>query len=336
MHGIVPVPHKEIEVKLELAQANLPSLKKIPLFQAIESLPRTAQQFSVYFDTDRQKLRRKGLMLRVRREGGHYTQTIKANGYLAGFQRDEWETEIAGKRPDLSKASGTALEPLLSKKFRRRLKPLFETRVRRTVYPLVHNGHAIALAVDRGTINTGKRSQPLCEIELELEHGTAADLFGVARELSEVLPVRLALKSKSERGYEIINGEDELPVKAAAINLPAGANARDAFRVIGLACLKQIIGNARALANGDPEGVHQMRVGLRRLRAAMSLFSVLLRDPQSEAIKIELKWLTGELAPARELEVLVNRVVAPVAKRRRPRMRLPSCCYLFAAFFLHV
>jgi len=173
------------------------------------------------------------------------------------------------------------------------------------------------LAVDRGTINTGKRSQPLCEIELELEHGTAADLFGVARELSEALPVRLALKSKSERGYEIINGEDELPVKAAAINLPAGANARDAFRVIGLACLKQIIGNARALAKGDPEGVHQMRVGLRRLRAAMSLFSVLLRDPQSEAIKTELKWLTEELAPARELEVLVNRVVAPVAKRRR-------------------
>ena len=41
MHGIVPVPHKEIEVKLELAQANLPSLNKIPLFQAIESLPRT-------------------------------------------------------------------------------------------------------------------------------------------------------------------------------------------------------------------------------------------------------------------------------------------------------
>ena len=186
------------------------------------------------------------------------------------------------------------------------------------------------MAVDRGTINTGKRSQPLCEIELELEHGTAADLFGVARELSEALPVRLALKSKSERGYEIINGQDELPVKAAAINLPAGANARDAFRVIGLACLKQIIGNARALAKGDPEGVHQMRVGLRRLRAAMSLFSVLLRDPQSEAIKTELKWLTGELAPARELEVLVNRVVAPVAKRRRRWRGMPVLSQEFA------
>src|SRR5215831_18585271 len=75
---------------------------------------------------------------------------------------------------------------------------------------------------------------------------------------------------------------------------------------------------------------YQMRVGLRRLRAAMSLFSVLLRDPQSEAIKTELKWLTGELAPARELEVLVNRVVAPVAKRRRRWRGMPVLSQEFA------
>jgi CHAD domain-containing protein len=58
-----------------------------------------------------------------------------------------------------------------------------------------------------------------------------------------------------------------------------------------------------------------MRVGLRRLRAAMSLFSTFLHDPQTEAIKAELKWLTGELAPAREIEVLMNRVVKPLKKK---------------------
>src|SRR5262249_59324633 len=71
---------------------------------------------------------------------------------------------------------------------------------------------------------------------------------------------------------------------------------------------------------GDPEGVHQMRVGLRRLRAAMSLFADILQDPQTAALKEELKWLTGELGPARELEVLVTRVVAPV-KRRLSRLQ---------------
>jgi triphosphatase len=318
------VPHQEIEVKLELLPAGLPALKTIPLFRGSKATPKRADQVSVYFDTNRQKLRKNGVMLRVRREGHRYVQTIKSKGNSGVFQRDEWETEIAGKEPDLSRATDTALEPLLSNKLRRRLKPLFETRVRRTVYPVVDDTHAISVSLDRGTIDAGKRAQSLCEIELELERGNASELFNVARKLSQALPVRLAVKSKSERGYEIIDGEGELPVKAEPVGLTASASAREAFKMIGLACLKQIISNEPALLKGDPEGVHQMRVGLRRLRAAMSLFAVFLRDRQSEAIKTELKWLTGELGPARELEVLLNRVVAPMKRRGRRWRGMPS------------
>jgi CHAD domain-containing protein len=148
-------------------------------------------------------------------------------------------------------------------------------------------------------------------------------LYDVARELTLALPARLAVKSKSERGYEIIDGEQGLPVKAAPVDLPAGASTRNAFQMIGLACLKQVINNEASLIKGDPEGVHQMRVGLRRLRAAMSLFAVLLRDPQTEAIKSELKWLARELGPAREFEVLVNRVVAPMERRGRRWRGMP-------------
>jgi CHAD domain-containing protein len=90
---------------------------------------------------------------------------------------------------------------------------------------------------------------------------------------------------------------------------------RDGFAAIGRAGLRHIIANEPALLRNDPEGVHQMRVGLRRLRAAMALFADLLQDAQTAVIKGELKWLTQELAPARELEVLIKRVVAPVKKR---------------------
>ena len=230
----------------------------------------------------------------------------------------------------MSLADGTALEPLLNNKLRRRLKPLFETRVQRTVYPVVDEAHAIALTVDRGTIDTGTRSLPLCEIELELERGNVAELFGLARELVHALPARLAVKSKSERGYEIIDGEHDVPVKAAPVDLLADAGTRDAFKIIGHACLHQIVGNESALIKGDPEGVHQMRVGLRRLRAGMSLFSVLLHDSQTAAIKGELKWLAGELGPARELEVLVTRVVAPMKGQRRRWGGMPSLSREFA------
>src|SRR5499427_6342160 len=205
MHGTAPIPHKEIEIKLELSPANLPDLKKIPLLRTVKPSPKAESQVSVYFDTNEQKLRKKGLMLRVRREGRQHTQTIKATANGWSVERDEWEAEIAGNEPDLDRAEGTVLEPLLTKKLRRGLKPVFETRVRRTVYPLADNGHAIALTVDQGTIDTGSRSLPLCEIELELERGDVAELFDVARELSHALPAQLALKSKSERGYELID-----------------------------------------------------------------------------------------------------------------------------------
>src|SRR5215471_109168 len=113
MHGTVGVSHKEIEVELELAPATLLNLKNIPLLQTINAAPKRASQVSIYFDTDKHKLRQKGLMLRVRREGRRYTQTIKSNTNSGPFQRDEWETEIAGKKPDLNQVNGTVPGPLL-------------------------------------------------------------------------------------------------------------------------------------------------------------------------------------------------------------------------------
>src|SRR6516162_4809688 len=329
MHRSLPAPRKELEVKLDLAPESLRALKKIPLLRAQNGAPRRRVEVSVYFDTDDHKLRKNGLMLRVRRAGRRYIQTIKANGHSAPLERDEWEAQIAGREPDLRLAEGTALEPLMTKKFRRQLKPLFATRVRRTVYPLGDDNSAIALAVDQGTIDTGMRSVPLCEVELELERGTSTQLFDVARELAEALSARIGVKSKSERGYDIIDNKQELPAKAIRIDLPAAATTRDAFKIIGLTCLKQVIGNEPALFKGDPEDVHQMRVGLRRLRAAISLFATLLDDPQTVTIKAELKWLAGELGPARELEVLVQRV-APMKRQRRRWRGMPSLSHEIA------
>jgi triphosphatase len=322
--GTVPMPNKEVELKLELAPASLPALKKVPLLRSPKSPPTHTTEISVYFDTEKRKLRKNGLMLRVRRIGKRHVQTIKAAGSSAPFERDEWEAEIAGEEPDLSLASGTALEPLVNGRLRRQLKPLFETRVRRTVYPVADGGRAIALTIDRGTIDTGNRSAPLCEVELELERGTIAELFDVARELTRAVPAHLAVKSKSERGYELIDDRLDAPVKAVPIDLPAAASTREAFQIIGRACLRQVVGNEPALLKGDLEGVHQMRVGLRRLRVAMSLFSDILRDAQTATIKAELKWLTGELGPARELDVLVKRVVAPVQRQHARCDGMPS------------
>lgn len=306
----------ENEIKLELPAAAASLLQGLPLIRRIGRKPQCKTEVSVYYDTPEHELRRQGLMLRVRHSDGCYVQTIKATRDGALFARDEWEWEIAGPRPDLRGAAATALQPLLSKKFRRRLKPIFETRVRRTLYPIVHEGCAVALALDRGCIATATSTRPLCEVEVELQRGSEAELFAVAREIARAIPARLLMSSKAERGYQLADGEDGAPVGFVAPALESGVRARAGFQRIGRACLQQIVGNEQAVVRGDAAGVHRMRVGIRRLRAAMSLGAELFGDAQSAALKAELRWLGRELGPLREFDVLMQEVVAPAAIQR--------------------
>jgi triphosphatase len=252
------------------------------------------------------------LSLRVRRANGHYVQTVKKRGgrSVGLFERNEWECDVADGRPDLDAALDTPLAPLLNKKLRRNLKPLFETRVRRRSYPLRKHDSEIELTVDKGKVVAAGRSSALCEIELELKKGKPADLFELAGAIGKVLPVALASKSKAGRGYDLIAKNDGGPVDGEPIALTADDTWARAFRTVARACLYQIAANEHPVRWGDAESVHQMRVGVRRLRTAISLFKDMLAGAQIEAMKSELRWLTGELGPARELDVFVKRVVS--------------------------
>ncbi len=289
---------KEVEIKLELPG----ELKKVPLSSNDNDPVQSEDLTSVYFDTERLKLHKHGVTLRVRRVGDQYVQTIKASdGGL--FERDEWETAISGDRPDLGAARGTALQPFIDENFEGELRPVFETRVRRSTYPLKTKDYEITLSVDHGSIDTGKNAIAFDEAELELKRGRRAHLFRIARSLSRSEQADLAVKSKSQRGYELLDAYKSEVEKSDGVAIAAGMTTADAFRLVASACLKQIIINKPAVLTSDPEGIHQMRVGLRRLRTAMSLFSDIIPGKKTEDIKVELKWLTGELGPARELGV---------------------------------
>jgi inorganic triphosphatase YgiF len=315
---------KEVELKFELAPTGVRQLKDLPLLNGAAQRPRSETEVSVYFDTPKLKLRKNGLTLRVRRVGKRHIQTIKSAGNSSLFERNEWESEIEGDKPDLRAARGTAIESFLTKKFRRQLRPVFQTRVRRTTYPLANGASNVVLTLDRGKIDTGRRSAPLCEIELELKRGEQSALFGLARQLTHTLPAQLAIKSKSERGYDLVENRGITAEKGGPVHLQSGMTTREAFRAIGHACLKQVIANEPAVLAGDADGVHQMRIGLRRLRAAISLFPEILSDAQTDKIKKDLKWLSGELGPLRELDVFVTRVVTPVKRRYARRQGMPG------------
>ena len=222
--------------------------------------------------------------------------------------------------PNLRRAGDTPLEPLLTKKLKRKLKPVFETHIHRTTAPVRKNGTRIEVALDEGRVRAGRQSAPTSELELELKRGKPGDIFNLAHEMGKLAPATLSLKSKSERGYDLIENKPAKAVGAEKIRLQRGMNTADAFRIIGRSILRHIAANEAAVRRSDSEGVHQMRVGLRRLRAAISLFAKLLGDQETERVQSELKWLTGKLAPARDLDVYMRNEIEPL-RRDAPTRR---------------
>jgi triphosphatase len=128
---------------------------------------------SVYFDTRSGKLRAAGISLRVRQIGDKFVQTIKRDpkGACGAFTRQEWEWEIAGEEPDLVLAKDSPLAQFNLKKLGRNLRPLFETEVERVAIPIKHDNNKLELAVDRGEVRAGRRSEPISEIEIEVKDG---------------------------------------------------------------------------------------------------------------------------------------------------------------------
>jgi triphosphatase len=189
---------------------------------------------------------------------------------------------------------------------------MFETRIRRHIFRIEANGSEIEVAIDRGEVASRTATREICELELELKGGETKELFRLARILAETVPLRLEVKTKAERGYELLQGGGFMVEKAAEIDIAPKTAAGEAFRAIARSCLRQIIVNEPALCAGCADGLHQMRIGLRRLRAAIAVFAEMVGDEDQEKIKAELKWITGELGPARDLDVFAADVLDPL------------------------
>ena len=272
-----------------------------------------AKLVSTYFDTPDRALARQGLTMRVRQRNGHFLQTVKstgADGIVAS--RGEWEDATTSAAPDPQAAhTGRFLPATLVE----RLVPQFRTEIsRRTIELRPAPDTRIEAAIDRGRLYAPARdaSEAVNEVELELKSGSAAALFDVALELLAVAPVRLELRSKAERGYHLAAAEATpvAPAHAAPVDLEPGLSGDEALRCIGTACIDQILGNEAAVLAGEPEGVHQMRVAVRRLRAVLTAFAKLLPADQRRRGSDELRWLANALGAARNLDVFEKSLLA--------------------------
>lgn len=308
----------EIELKLAASDTALRRLRAHRLLRGTAS-PVTTRLHSVYFDTPAFDLRRRGIALRVRRDGGGWVQSIKGGGTVqAGLhQRLEFETPVAGPQPDYAGITDPVLAGVLaSARLRERLRPVFVTEVNRSTRLLeLGQGTTVEASVDRGVIRAGKQSEPVSEIELELKAGEPWRLHERALHLLKIAPLRVENRSKAERGYALARPKRTAPVKAGAPVIAPATNVGDAFRAIVSIALCHLQANEPGtLAGRDPEYLHQMRVALRRMRSAFRVFAPVLPEAATAALVTEMRWLARALGPARDWNVFMNETLPPVVK----------------------
>ncbi|ANY79813.1 hypothetical protein BB934_17615 [Microvirga ossetica] len=320
------IPPREIELKLELASGTADDLLTHPALSHLRPLPdQGGQLHAVYFDTEDHALHREGISLRIRHRNESAIQTIKAEGAKGSLamDRSEWETPVNNEL-DLSAAAGTPLESLVADEaMRESLKPVFTVDTDRKAFEAEFDGALIEVALDRAKASGKQQEVAFSEVELELRQGSPAALFAFARRLSETVPLRLSTVAKSERGYRLLDAASVQPFRAEPIALPKNATCAEAFQIIARSCLSQMLQNEALVRQiQDPAVLHQMRVGLRRLRAALSLFGKqLLTDPESAAIKDDLRWAGQAMGTARDLDVLLERVSSTKAEYDKTQIR---------------
>ncbi|MGA7675674.1 MAG: CHAD domain-containing protein [Rhizomicrobium sp.] len=107
-----------------------------------------------------------------------------------------------------------------------------------------------------------------------------------------------------------------LAVTARPLHLRGRTTLEDAFRTTLLECLAHVAANiAPVIRSRDVEGLHQLRVGLRRLHVAFSAFGEEFRTPALMDLKARAKAFADAIAPARDLDVFIEELFLPMADR---------------------
>jgi inorganic triphosphatase YgiF len=273
---------------------------------------------SIYLDTSEHALKEAGIALRLRRDGRRWIQTVKTGAQLHGglSQVCEVENPAPGGKPCIEAIPDEAVRDEVVQRIQgAALQPVCETIVRRTASELaLQDGTRVEFAIDVGEIVAGDRSARLREAEIELIEGSTSGLFDIARVLFPHGGLRFSELSKAARGYLLAaEGRIEQPLaprNARAVALHPDQTGEQAARDILRGCVEQIAANmvvAREL--DDPEGPHQLRVGLRRLRSAFSVFSSVLQNSETSRLNEEARWLGRQVGYLRDLDVVANEIV---------------------------
>ncbi len=264
---------------------------------------------SIYYDTSDCLLFGRGLSLRVQRQGRRFVQTLKRHGpgHVAGLL---WQVPVENAMPDLSRLAGSGVEPsaasLMEAVPAASLTAMFETRLRRQIRRLELPGALVDVAFDEGVIEAEAGRQSLTEVRLALQAGEASVLYEIGMRLLELAPLRVGTASIVRRGYALASGIPPKAEKAAPLALAHGSAVDDVVAAILAGCQRHLQANQLAAEDGrSPDGVHQMRVALRRMRSAFSLLKREMPSSTMPGLSAEAKWVADQFGAARGWDVFL-------------------------------
>ena len=311
--------HRELELKVELSKSDVERLGgELPVDELGIGSPRRKKLRSVYFDTPEHDLHAAGISLRLRRQNGGWLQTVRADQHVDGGVSNlvELEALLEREEPDLGKIADKKIKRVVQKAAKgTTLKPVFETIVQRTTRTIKAQGSEIQLAVDDGEVRAGDKAREVHEGELELKAGDAEGLLLAAEKLLDGPELKLSSRSKAKRGYLLAlqKGTSAEPEKARAVRIDRKDTCAKAFAAILQSAVRQILVNREAvLETDDPNGAHQLRIGLRRLRSALRALRPLADRSSLRAFERCARDMGRCVGTLRDADVLISGIHAPV------------------------
>lgn len=201
----------EIELKLLLSKEDLERLLTLDfMVQAIrEGSRRVRHLVSTYYDTQELTLKEHGIAYRVRDKGdGSFEATVKTQKQSAGglSERLELNLPLAEAQPVLDGFAALGLGFELSELAPCGVQALFTVDVERITYILDYAGAVCELAIDKGAIRCGEKSDSIDEVEIELLEGEVQALLELKERIAAAVTLRAEERSKFARGLALLQG----------------------------------------------------------------------------------------------------------------------------------
>lgn len=267
----------ELELKLRIPESAIGALRDALRARGA----RRTRLRALYFDTSDDLLARHQMALRLRLEGRRWVQALKASGEGVAH-RLEHEVAVPGSASrapllDWRRHQGTEvgrrLDEVLKSAPEAELVERYATDVVRLSLLIdAPGGTCIEAALDIGQVRAGGRSAPIEEVELEHKGGPTQGLFDLAAAWQTHGGLWLSTVTKAERGQRLVLGDDTpRAAKATPVQLRPGDDGPALLRAMLQSAAAQVLVNASEVAEGTfaTETVHQLRIGLRRLRTVL-------------------------------------------------------------------